>query len=582
MRSFRAKITSNFLFLIGFSVLTTGIFVAFLLRSSYLESIEQRLYREGKLIADVIEWNEQNLQKEAILYGEKLKADVIFLNNKYEIIGSYGVEPNKQIAQLKTEIDKAFKNQTVSSINNEELYSVVPIVRNHQVVGVLQLSIQLDAIVDSLNKLWVILIGGLIIAFIIAAIAGSRIARGVTQPLEKITRVADDISKKRLQQRVSSMDGSDEVARLGKAINRMAHSLQIQLETIRKSEQRLKSVIETMESGLLLINSSGRISLVNKAFEELFGIPAKDILGLSFEEISNPTELRELIQKVMDQRVRIRKDIQLYYPEERVLEASFAPMWGDAQNVGVVAIFHDLTAVRRLEEMRRDFVANVSHELKTPITSIRGFAETLLDGAMQDEDTLREFLQIIHNESINLQALVSDLLDLSQIESKRIPMKLEKCQPKKIVESVMRTLEERLTYKRLKVQKELQSFSADVAPDRFRQVVLNLVSNAMTYTPAGGKVFVRLKKDDRNFFLVVEDTGIGIPESDLPRVFERFYRVDKARSRNSGGTGLGLAIVKHIVEEHQGDIEVDSKVGEGTTFTIRFPLEAEPSLPGNN
>jgi two-component system phosphate regulon sensor histidine kinase PhoR len=238
-------------------------------------------------------------------------------------------------------------------------------------------------------------------------------------------------------------------------------------------------------------------------------------------------------------------------------------------------VFHDITAIRRLEKMRSEFVANVSHELKTPITSLRGFAETLLDGAMNDPETCREFLQIIHDESLRLQRLVSDILDLSRIESK-LPLKWEKVPVGEIVESATKTVEEQMRKRDLALDVVLpESFTVLVDKDRFRQILLNLLTNAMAYTPEGGRITVEARRESNSWWIRVADTGVGIPEEDLPRIFERFYRVDKARSRESGGTGLGLAIVKHLVEVHQGEIRVNSRVGEGTEFQLIFPIKTE-------
>lgn len=575
MSSFRVRITSNFLFLIALSVLSTGIFVAFLLRSSYLGSLEERLFREGKLIADTIVWNDLNLQREAELYAKKLEADVIFLSHDQRVLGSYGeATRNKNLLHVE-EIQQALQNKPVSpKINQEELFVAIPVIRNGGVVGVLQLAIQLDVIGRSLQHVWISLAGGLLIAFGLAAIASSRIASGVTRPLEEISRVAADIAQKRFYRRVRE-EGNDEIGKLGRAINRMASSLEFQVETIRRSERRLKSVIEAMESGLILVDPKGKINLVNRAIENFLGIPAQDLIGLSVEKVSYPEELQELIQECTKRKVRIQKEFHLYYPQEKIIKAHFTPMLVDATGVGVVVVFHDLTEVRRLEKVRQEFVANVSHELKTPITSIRGFAETLLDGNLNDPVTVKEFLQIIYDESIRLEALVSDILKLSQIESKRLPMKFQQSVPAKVVESVLRTLDERFSQKEQIVIRDLEHFPATIDPERFRQIVQNLVANASTYTQGGGKIKVQIGKQEERFFLRVQDTGIGIPASDLPRIFERFYRVDKARSRNSGGTGLGLAIVKHLVEEHQGFIEVNSRVGEGTTFTVWFPLSQD-------
>jgi two-component system, OmpR family, phosphate regulon sensor histidine kinase PhoR len=269
----------------------------------------------------------------------------------------------------------------------------------------------------------------------------------------------------------------------------------------------------------------------------------------------------------------MRHEIQIYFPEERMLEANLAPMWVERNGVGVVVVLHDLTAIRRLEQLRKDFVANVSHELKTPITSIRGFSETLLDGAMGDPDTCREFLQIINEESLRLQRLIGELLDLSKIESKQINLKRERIRIDQMVQSVMKTMEERFRAKQQAWSVKIaEPFEVEVDKDRFRQILLNLLSNASNYTPPGGRITVEVEKSDESWLCKVSDTGIGIPKEDLPRVFERFYRVDKARARDSGGTGLGLAIVKHLVEAHQGEIEVTSQIGQGTTFTLSFPM----------
>ncbi|MGA9172993.1 MAG: ATP-binding protein, partial [Thermoactinomyces sp.] len=357
------------------------------------------------------------------------------------------------------------------------------------------------------------------------------------------------------------------------AINRMSHSLQKQMETIRKSERRLNSVIESMESGLIMVDPTGKVSLANRAFERMFSMPAADLIGHSYKKLSYPYDLSALITECAETGLRLRKEIHLYYPEERMLQAHLTPMWVEKNGVGVVVVFHDLTAIRRLEQLRKDFVANVSHELKTPITSIRGFAETLLDGAMNDRKTCEEFLQIIHEESLRLQRLIRDLLDLSRIESKQVHLKTEEISVESLIHSAQKMVKDQVHMKGQTLTVDIpEPFSVEVDPDRFRQILLNLLTNAIHYTPAGGNITVAARRRESDWQLIVKDSGIGIPEKDLPRIFERFYRVDKARARNSGGTGLGLAIVKHLVEVHQGEIQVESKVGQGTSFILTFPL----------
>jgi two-component system phosphate regulon sensor histidine kinase PhoR len=314
--------------------------------------------------------------------------------------------------------------------------------------------------------------------------------------------------------------------------------------------------------------------LANPAFERVFGVPVSDIQGKSVDHLPGPYELIQLIARCRETGERHRKELHIFYPEERIVEASLSPMGVEKDGRGVVAVLHDITAIRRLEKIRSEFVANVSHELKTPITSIVGFTETLLDGAMLDPDTCREFLGIILEEGMRLQRLVGDILDLSKIESKQIHLHLESVPVDELIQSATKTMEDQYRAKELTLEVQLPDppFTVTVDRDRFRQILLNLLSNAMAYTPSGGEVTVRVERDIETWRLEVADTGIGIPKEDLPRIFERFYRVDKARSRASGGTGLGLAIVKHLVEVHKGTIHVESQVGKGTTFTLTFPL----------
>ncbi|TCP69049.1 two-component system histidine kinase PnpS [Baia soyae] len=580
MKTFRARITSLFLFLIGCSVLGTGFFLALLLHSSYIDSLSSRLTKESKMIAETIEWDGSesdlaSLQQEIKAFGDTLEAHVTLYNVQGKVLGdSTNSKSNDELEAEWEQIRSQSNGSEVITIpKSDELIAAVPVIHDEKKVGVVRISSPLDEVNQSLSQVWLSLAGGLIIAYALAAFASSRVASSVTRPLEEMTQVAVDIAQKRFHRRVKE-DGKDEIGRLGRAINRMAHSLQFQMETIRKSERRLTSVIESMESGLLMVNARGRVSIANKSFERQFGAKPSEIVGVPYDEIQTTFDLCSLISRCAQTGTRIREEIHLHYPVERILEANLAPMWVESNGIGVVAVFHDLTAIRRLEQMRKDFVANVSHELRTPITSIRGFSETLLDGAMQDPDTCQEFLKIILEESIRLQRLVGDLLDLSTIESKQMAMNFEQLSIASFLQNITKTLDEQARNKEQTLRVEIkEDFQIRMDPDRLKQIVLNLVSNAIAYTPAGGEIRVQVDQEEKDWILVVSDTGMGIPEEDLGRIFERFYRVDKARSRESGGTGLGLAIVKHLVEEYEGEIKVTSKMGEGTTFTIWFSKE---------
>jgi two-component system phosphate regulon sensor histidine kinase PhoR len=317
---------------------------------------------------------------------------------------------------------------------------------------------------------------------------------------------------------------------------------------------------------------------MNPAAEELLGFSRRELQGKAYDRAKQPMELTRIIDEGLAKRSFIRDEITVHYPRERIVEVNLVPMLGsDGQWSGLILVLHDMTELRRLENMRSEFVANVSHELKTPIAAVKGFAETLLNGAMNDPETARSFLQIIHDESGRLDRLIADILELSKIESRRIPLNFA---PVDLHDFVGRTLEmmrAEAERKRIFLGMHVpEGLFVEADEDRLRQILLNLLSNGINYTPNGGSVQVRAEAvqagDEERIRLTVSDTGIGIPKRDLPRIFERFYRVDKARSRSSGGTGLGLSIVKHLVELHKGTIHVESEQGLGTTFVIELPL----------
>jgi two-component system phosphate regulon sensor histidine kinase PhoR len=249
-----------------------------------------------------------------------------------------------------------------------------------------------------------------------------------------------------------------------------------------------------------------------------------------------------------------------------------APIIGiDEKLKGIVLVFHDITELKKLEQARKDFVANVSHELRTPVTSLKGFTETLLDGAMEDENLRKRFLTIIANESERLEGLIVDLLELSKIEGAKFQLNWQHVTLESVVDEVFLILKNKAEAKKMELEKKvIGSTYIEGDPHRIKQILINLVNNAIVYSPEEGRINIRVKEQTETVILEVEDTGIGINKKEIPRVFERFYRVDRARSRNSGGTGLGLAIVKHLAEAHHAKISVESEVGRGTNFKLMF------------
>jgi two-component system phosphate regulon sensor histidine kinase PhoR len=446
-------------------------------------------------------------------------------------------------------------------------------------LGFVRLSMSLNDVEASVFQFWQYLIIGFTVLAIVTGAISYRLAYSLTKPIEMITKVAQRITHREYNARVN-FRRRDEIGQLSQAINTMATSLQLQMSRIVEDESRLQIVLDNMVSGIVVVDLHGRVVLLNRATEDLLGCTSNELVSKIFSDTHQQVELTKLVEWCLETREHVRDEILLFYPEERVIDVNATPISdADGQISGVIIVLHNITALRKLERMRSEFVANVSHELKTPIASVKGFAETLLAGALNDKETARSFLQIIYDESERLNRLIGDILDLSKIESKRIPLHFSPVELDSFMGRTIKMLQEDARSKRielvLRVQEELY---VEADEDRLRQIINNLVQNGINYTPEGGRVTVSVdaigepESAEERIRIVVADTGIGIPKKDLPRIFERFYRVDKARSRSSGGTGLGLSIVKHLIELHHGTISVDSQVGVGSHFTIELPV----------
>ncbi|GEM05021.1 PAS domain-containing sensor histidine kinase [Halolactibacillus miurensis] len=366
-----------------------------------------------------------------------------------------------------------------------------------------------------------------------------------------------------------------DTGRLQGAINELARHLQDLNRQEKMHARQLNSVIENMASGVMLIDQQGYVHLVNKRFVDLFGLTRDRYTESLYYEVLTQNQIHETVQEVflyeqpIKNEMTLTKDLTTYH-----LEVIGAPYFNQKHDLrGAVLVFHDVTEFKRLEQMRKDFVANVSHELRTPITSIKGFAETMLEDEL-DPQLEQRFLSIIHKESHRLQLLIQDLLDLSKLEKADFHLNYQTISVDALIKESVEMAKVQAKEKSITLMIEGDHglmLSADY--DRLKQVVLNLIYNAINYTPSDGKVTVSAFESSGYIKIQVIDNGIGIEPEVLPRIFERFYRVDKARSRNTGGTGLGLSITKHIVEAHHGQIFVDSVVDEGSTFTIMLPKE---------
>jgi two-component system, OmpR family, phosphate regulon sensor histidine kinase PhoR len=369
-------------------------------------------------------------------------------------------------------------------------------------------------------------------------------------------------------------DGSgDAVEALGISLNRTAARLDLTIQTLTEERNLSSAILGSMVEGVAVVSGSERLVFANPGFAEILGLDVPPTSGSALVEIVRQTELLEAVRKVLAGEPRVQSEIVTGTLRQHYFAITVAAVRaGDTS--GAVVVLHDITELRKLERVRRDFVANVSHEFRTPLTAIQGFAETLLAGAIDDSQNRTRFLEIILEHSRRLARLTEDLLMLSKMDAERLELEIRRLGVSQLIESCLETAQRRGTEKDLRISVNLPQNLPDIAGDRRRlaEVLQNLLDNAIQYTLPGGQIIVSAESAEKEIILTVSDTGIGIPKADQPRIFERFYRVDVARSREAGGTGLGLAIAKHLVEVHGGRLWVDSEIGQGSQFHFSVPL----------
>jgi len=344
------------------------------------------------------------------------------------------------------------------------------------------------------------------------------------------------------------------------------------ISSLEVENSRMHTILNSMVEGVILVDKDSRVLSLNPTAENIFNISRENVLDKFFLEAFPNNDIADLIAQVLRTGEFISKELTLVWPMQKVFQVNASPLSESGIVNGCLLVIHDITEIRRLETMRRDFVANVSHELKTPLTSIKGFVETLLEGAMEDKENSINFLKIIDNHTDRLNTLINDLLDLSHIESKEIVLNKDRFVLAGLVNEVIMGFRSQIKKRGVEVRPDLPldlEISADKS--KIEQVLANFISNAIKYNKDKGFVRIYSEQSADKIKIIVEDSGSGIPAKDIPRIFERFYRVDKARSRQLGGTGLGLSIVKHIIELHSGSVGVESVEGLGSKFWFTLP-----------
>ncbi|MDQ0270085.1 two-component system histidine kinase PnpS [Cytobacillus purgationiresistens] len=585
MKIFRSKLFFALITLILAVLICLGLLLGQLFKSYYIQVFDERLKKETDMLSNYI----GDLGGIQSLTADKVKgfSDTLGLrvtiaaNNAAIEFDSGKTDPIQRheeiIAEIIAEDEKSLNAKEIGGGYDYHYYWKPIIASNGDgQEGYIFLSAKMDELENAYQQIWWILIICLTLALVIIIFLGSSITSRYTKPIEAATRVAIELAKGNYRARTYD-NNLAATGKLSSSINILARNLQDMVKSQEMHQDRLSTLIENMGSGLILIDSKGYINLVNRTYKEVFHTDSAEYINELYYDVIDHKEVTDLIEEIFMTEHKVRK--QLLIPigiERKHFEVYGVPIIGmnDVWK-GVLLVFHDISEIKKLEQIRRDFVANVSHELKTPITSIKGFSETLLDGAMEDKEALNQFLKIILQESERLQTLIQDLLDLSKIEQQGFSLSIEKFDLLTVINEVIAIVNRKAEEKNItiSIEKEKETILIEADPYRMKQVFINIVSNAISYTPNGGIVAIKIAGDDAKVLIEIEDTGIGIEQEEIPRIFERFYRVDRARSRNSGGTGLGLAIVKHLVEAHKGLITVKSEIGKGTVFHIELNKE---------
>jgi len=412
------------------------------------------------------------------------------------------------------------------------------------------------------------------VVFFSAAILAWITYRRLINPIEEMSYVAQDMARGNLDQEIRIF-AQDEIGDLARSINYLARELKKNIDDVISEKNKIQAILASMSDGVIAMDNWGRVILVNPVVEKYFGTTLEASRGKNIRRVIRNSDFEKLLNQFLETGQPVQKQIRLLTPESRIFRVQVTPLKDTGlDGGGMVALLRDFTGRKKLEEMRSEFVANVSHELRTPLTSIKGFTETLLDGALEDPQITRNFLEIINVESERLTRLIDELLNLSRIEDHKAVPDWQPVAMYELIERTVTIFQNRAIEKNLSIKVNLPENLPAVQgdPDMLRQVLINLIDNAVSYTQAGGMIHISAQSDGDKVKVEVQDNGIGIPEDSISRVFERFYRVDKARSREQGGTGLGLSIVKHIIDVHHGSVQVKSKVGEGSTFTFELPV----------
>ncbi len=565
------------LLILSFAI--TYIYLELGLKKYLITQLEQKLIKEANLIRKILIKENLKLNFDLDFFADEIgkalgvRVTIIDISGKVVADSKVSRENLKYLENHsnRPEILSALKKNIgiskrySTTLKQEMLYVALPLIKKEKLLGTVRLALPLvdvERIIFQAKRIALISLGlGLLMAIIISFLLSYSFAK----PIKKITETATAMAKGDFKKRIGIYP-KNEIGILAHTIDDLARTVEQYISQLNQEKGYLETILKSIYEGIVVTDKNGEIVLFNDAFKLLF---PKVEIGKNSIEILRDEKLVKGIEEVIKGKERLSIELVLSYPKERVFEVHLCGIRHNTKTIGSIAVFYDITHLKRLERMRRDFVANVSHELRTPLTSIKGYAETLL--YEEDIEKIKEFASIILKHTDFLIKLTHDLIELSTIESEGFRLKKEHISLKELIEETVETFKDKVKRKDIKIElkiKDTQTIWAN--EERARQVFNNLIDNALKYTESG-KIEISAEEQGRFMIIKVSDTGIGIPKKDLTRIFERFYRVNKERSRASGSTGLGLSIVKHIVEAHGGEVWVESELGKGSTFFVKWP-----------
>jgi len=578
---FRTKLMLSYIVLIALITGSFYFYIDHVLQQEMIEESRVNLANQTQLARLLVVSNkgQQPPQQLAEKVGTVIRSRVTLVAPDGTVTGDSDVG-KARLGQLENhlqrpEIQEALKNGSGSALRYSEtlrtamLYSAMSY-GSGTPEGVIRLAMPLEYLSSTRSKLHGLVGGAALATVLIALLFSGLLSNLTTRPLRDMAEAAARIGHGGRGARIK-VTSRDEIGQLAGVLNEMSQRIEDQVQTLSAEKQRLDTILRSMGEGVMVAAPDGLITLVNPAFRTLFIIEG-EVEGKKLVEISRHPDLLQAFNDLARPDVdELLREISIQ-PNNITLFTHWVPLNVNGVRQGIVAVFHDISDLKKVENMRRDFVANVSHELRTPVTIIKGYAETLLDGALEsDPGRARRFVEIIASHSERLTNLINDILTLSHLETKDALMEMSPLDVCGTISKACLLLQERADQKGITIENQaagcqLPRVQADQG--RLEQVLLNLLENAIKYTPDNGSIRLFAGESGEFIRVSVADTGIGIPFKDLPRIFERFYRVDEARTREQGGTGLGLAIVKHIVQLHGGDVAVSSETGKGSVFSF--------------